>query len=106
MDEEENYRHTFAIVLKVLQGCKGERPLFGFPRDVALFFSLDDIGGKLARNDVARSFVPLVVRRCVERTGCHPTVLMLQIALDHLGIPVEECSLSELGLEAMIPQTS
>ena len=71
------------------------RPLFRLgPRDIAICAPLDVLGPRMAKNDAAR----LLVREAVERTGGRATCMMLAMALEHAGVPVERVSLGELGL--------
>jgi hypothetical protein len=93
------YIRVAEITARVVRDWIGEVPRFALPpREIALIADLRDIGARLVRNDGARQLLALLIRRCVERTGDAPTVIMLDTALDYVGIAVERVSLSDLGL--------
>lgn len=96
---DEDYERGAAITYNIVRDWKGEAPRFAFPpKEIALLADLRDIGERLARNEGARKLTALLIKRCVERTGQAPTVMMLRVILDELGIEVEYVSLGELGI--------
>lgn len=98
---ERNYEAGAELTYKLVRDWTGEAPRFAFPpKEIALDADLRDIGDNLARNDGARELTALLVKRCVERTGQSPTVMMLRVVLEELGIEVEYVALGELGIQA------
>lgn len=96
----ESYERAAELTYRLVRGWKGETLRFAFPpKEIGLIADLRDIGQRLARNDSARQMVALLVNRCLERHGEAPTAMMLRVALECAGLPIETASLSELGIE-------
>lgn len=102
---DDTYERGAKITVAIVAGWTGPEPRFAFPpKEIGLIADLSEIGEKLARNNAARELLALLIKRCRERTGQVPTVIMLQVALDMSGIPTETVPLSDLKLPTpMIP---
>lgn len=100
----EGYRHLAERVLVAVRytlDAMPEPPRFAMlPREMFLAMGLDEhgIGHRMARNDVAHRLVGALLAAS-ESPEHIPTVAMLRAALELCSIPIQTCSLIELGLE-------
>lgn len=81
------------IVSAAAKGDLG-KPLFAFgPKDTFVIAALDDCKEHVARNDAARRVVALA---CEGRGSRVPTLMMLRMVIEKLGLPFEEVSIDEI----------
>jgi hypothetical protein len=90
--------HRLDDVVGGILAISVEVPLFAFPpKGIAIAGDLGDNGRLFARNAAARAVLARAVSRDTP-AGERPTLIMLRAVLETRGIPIEEVSLSELGI--------
>jgi hypothetical protein len=106
MSEERKvlYERTCSAMASAIQKLRAAHPSFTPqfalpPQDIPVLACIDQVP-TIARNEDARQLIELFCRlgQRIGGPGGQPSLLMLEVVLEHEQVPFERVSLEELGL--------
>lgn len=98
-----SYIEGCQLTSEVVGALKALRPDFTLPeREVILAASVDHVVKYIAKNQAARELVAALIVETEKRGLEPPTVMMLDMALEHHRIPVRRVPFADLGIQGKI----